>query len=491
MRNSSSSAAPPTRLNYVGGTWRAAADGALFPNENPARKGETLGFFPRSTAADADAAVRTAHEAFKTWRRSPLDERQRLVRAFIRRLEAGKEELARIVSLENGKTIRESRAEVDTALAEGRFHVDQCATFGGSTMPRSSAGFLGWTEPCPVGVFALISPWNFPINIVNRKTLPALLTGNTVVFKPAEFTSWSADFLSRLFHDAGFPPGVFNCLHGQGRVAGMALVRHPLVRGISFTGSTAVGKIIQVEAGQRLCRTQLELGGKNAAIVMADADIDAALEAVMTAGFACAGQWCTSTSRVLLQKTIADEFTERLKARCEGLAVGDPLDEKTEMGPVAGPVQFQTITGFIDKAKQEGSRLITGDVCRGDLGERGYFIRPTLFDRVTPEMTIFREEVFGPVLSLSTFHALDEAMDMANAVEYGLSSAIFTRDLDAATRYVRDIESGLAHVNIHSGYKHPALPFGGWKNSGYGPPENGREGIEFFIDWKAVYVKSP
>ena len=326
---------------------------------------------------------------------------------------------------------------------------------------------------------------------MNRKTLPALLTGNTVVFKPAEFTAWSAAFLSQLFHEAGFPPGVYNCVQGQGRVVGMALVRHPLVRGISFTGSTEVGKIIQGVAGPRLCRTQLELGGKNAAIVMPDADLDAAATAVMTAGFACAGQWCTSTSRVLMHRDIADDFTARLQARCEAVAVGDPLDAATGMGPVAGPIQFNTVTGYIGKAKQEGARLVTGDVCTGELGQRGYFIRPTLFDRVTPDMTLFKEEVFGPVLALIPFDTLEQALELANSVEYGLSSALFTRDLRAAQQYIREIDAGLAHVNIHSGYKHPTLPFGGWKNSGYGPPENGRPGIEFFIDWKAVYLQSP
>jgi aldehyde dehydrogenase (NAD+) len=475
--------------NLINGAWTAPASGETFPDENPARRGELLGHFPRSSEADADEAVRAAHRAFAAWRRTPLAERQARARTYLTLLEHRRDALARIVSLENGKTLKEAQAELDTALAEGRFHLEQSATFAGATLPPAQGGLLGWAEPHPLGVFAIISPWNFPINVMNRKTLPALLTGNTVVFKPAEFTAWSAAFLSQLFHEAGFPPGVYNCVQGQGRVVGMALVRHPLVRGISFTGSTEVGKVIQGEAGPRLCRTQLELGGKNAAIVMPDADLDATATAIMTAGFACAGQWCTSTSRVLMHRDIAAELTERLKARCEALVVGDPLDAATDMGPVAGPVQYKTVSGYIEKAKQEGARLVTGDVCGGELGARGYFIRPTLFERVTPEMTLFKEEVFGPVLALTTFSHLDEALEMANAVEYGLSSALFTRDLNAAGRYIQEIDAGLAHVNVHSGYKHPALPFGGWKNSGYGPPENGRPGIEFFIDWKAVYLR--
>lgn len=477
-------------LNLINGEWRTASGITTCENENPARRGEVLGRIRHSTEEDADCAVQAAHTAFLEWKHVPLTLRQQLVANYLSLMEAHREELARIISLENGKTLLESGTEIDSALAEGRFHLSQSANFGGSALPPGQAGLIGWSEPCPLGVFTIISPWNFPINVMNRKTLPALLTGNTVVFKPAEFTSWSATFLGGLFLDAGFPPGVYNCLCGQGRVVGMALVKHPLVRGISFTGSTAVGKIIQAEAGPRLCRTQLELGGKNAMIVMADADLDAAVDAAMTAGFSCSGQWCTSTSRILVQRQVATEFTRRLKIRCEAEVVGDPLEEATTMGPVAGPVQYDTVTGYIEKALNEGGRMVTGGVCEGELGERGYFIRPTVFEGITPDMTLFREEVFGPVLALTEFETLDEALQLANAVEYGLSSAIFTSDIGVATRYIDEIDAGLAHVNIHSGFKHPALPFGGWKDSGFGPPENGRPGLEFFIDWKAVYIKS-
>jgi len=342
----------------------------------------------------------------------------------------------------------------------------------------------------PIGVVGIISPWNYPMNVMCRKTLPALLTGNTVVFKPATFTPWSAIFMTQLFEEAGFPAGVFNCITGLGSAVGNALVDDPRVRAISFTGSTAIGKKIQERVAKNLTRTQLELGGKNALIVMNDADLNAAVDAAMTAGFACAGQWCTSTSRVLLQKEIHDKFLDLLGTRCEKMVVGDPLDEKTNMGPVAGPDQFKSISKAIDQAKSEGSRLLTGGVATGELGERGYFIRPTVFADVSPDMTAFREEIFGPVLAITKFDTFDQALQLANDSIYALSSSIYTKDIDSAHKYIDGIEAGLAHVNVHSGLKLPALPFGGWKESGFGLPENSQTGLEFFVDRKAVYIKS-
>ena len=322
-----------------------------------------------------------------------------------------------------------------------------------------------------------------------RKALPALLTGNTVVFKPATFTPWSAVFMAKLFEEAGFAPGVFNCVTGLGSAVGNALVDDPRVRAISFTGSTEVGKRIHQQAAQNLTRTQLELGGKNALIIMADADLTAALEAALTAGFACAGQWCTSTSRILVQKRVHNRFLDMLASRCEQMVVGDPMDDGTSMGPVAGPDQFRNISKAIDQAKTDGARMVTGGVVSGKLGEEGYFIRPTVFADVHPGMSVFRDEIFGPVLALSTFDSLEEALRLANDSCYALSSGIFTKDLETAQKYIAEIEAGLAHVNTHTGFKHPALPFGGWKESGFGLPENSQSGLEFFVNRKAVYIK--
>jgi acyl-CoA reductase-like NAD-dependent aldehyde dehydrogenase len=472
--------------NFIGGTWHAADAAPSFPDENPSARGSVVAHFQASTRADVEAAVAHAARALPDWKAARVAERQQLGARLLALLDEKREELARIVSLENGKTIREARAEVASALVEGAHHVHQISSFGGQALPVGAGPYAGWVRYEPVGVVGIISPWNFPMNVMCRKALPALLTGNTVVFKPASYTPWSGVFMAQLFAAAGFPAGTFNCVTGSGSAIGHALIDAPQVRAISFTGSTAVGREIQARAARTLTRTQLELGGKNALIVMDDADLDAAVDAAVVAGFACAGQWCTSTSRLLVQRGCHDRFLDAIVARCEAMRVGDPADESTDMGPVAGQTQFESVTASIEGALRDGARRLTGGV--GD--EAGYYVRPTVLAGVTPGMGIFDTEVFGPVLTATPFDELDEALAMANQSPYALSSSIFTRDLAAAMRYVDGIEAGLAHVNIHTGFKDPGLPFGGWKDSGYGPPENGRSGLEFFVEQKAVYVKS-
>jgi aldehyde dehydrogenase (NAD+) len=475
--------------NYIGGKWTSTSEGTTFEDENPAQRGSVLARFQSSSPQDITRAVDAAADGFQRWRRIPIEERQQLGVSLINLLREEQEELAVIVSKENGKTLREARAEVQSALVEGWHHVCQASTFCGHTLPVGTSLQLGWVQYHPLGVVGIISPWNFPVNVMCRKALPALMTGNTVVFKPATFTPWSAVFTAHMFEEAGFGPGVFNCVTGLGSAVGNALVDDPRVRAISFTGSTDVGKRIHQRAAKNLSRTQLELGGKNALIVMEDADLAAALEAAVTAGFACAGQWCTATSRIFVQRKVYARFLELLAARCEQMVLGDPLDDRTSMGPVAGPEQFKSISRAIDQAKTEGARMVTGGVATGTLGDTGYFIRPTLFADVSAEMSVFRDEIFGPVIALSAFDLLEDALRLANDSCYGLSSGIFTRDVATAQKYIGEIEAGLAHVNIHTGFKHPGLPFGGWKESGFGLPENSRSGLEFFLNRKAVYIQ--
>ena len=293
--------------------------------------------------------------------------------------------------------------------------------------------------------------------------------------------------MATLFERAGLPAGVFNCVTGLGSSIGNRIVEDPRVRAISFTGSTAVGKKIQGQAAANLTRTQLELGGKNALIVMADADLDATLDAAVTAGFSNAGQWCTSTSRILLQRAIARTFLDTLVARCEKMNVGDGLLDSTHMGPVAGAQQYEDIRDAICRAQSDGAQMIAG----GETGvsQDGYFVRPTVFTGVRYDMELFREEIFGPVLAISEFESLDEALKAANDSIYGLSSAIYTNDIRAARRYIDGIEAGLAHVNVHTGYKEPSMPFGGVKQSGAGLPENSESGLEAFVNRKAVYLR--
>jgi acyl-CoA reductase-like NAD-dependent aldehyde dehydrogenase len=475
-----------TYKNYVNGKWKGSGDGATFEDENPALRGSNIGLFPSSTPDDVREALDAADTAYRSWKRTPLADRQNYIAEFLRLLKENRDELARIVTLENGKTIKESRAEVDSALVEGSYHLNQVASFAGHSGPGSFRDISTWVQYQPLGIAGIISPWNFPMNVMNRKALPALLTGNTVVFKPASFTPWSGVFMAQLLDKAGLPAGVFNCVTGLGSRIGNVIVEDPRVRAISFTGSTEVGKKIQIKCSANLTRTQLELGGKNALIVMDDASLNDAVAAAATAGFSNGGQWCTSTSRILLQKGIAKQFLEALTARADKMNVGDGLLETTDMGPVAGPEQFRDISKAIEQAKADGCTMVAGAQAADP---NGYFIRPTVFTNVKTGMSIFKDEIFGPVIAVCEFSTLEEGIELANNSIYGLSSAIFTTNLANAKKYVDGIEAGLAHVNIHTGYKEPSMPFGGVKQSGAGLPENSQTGLEFFVDQKAVYVK--
>src|SRR6476646_1919503 len=349
-----------TYKNFVNGKWKASRNSATFENENPAVRGSNIAFFQSSTPEDVREAIDVADNAYRTWKRTPVSERQQYIAEFLRLLKENREELARIVTLENGKTIRESRAEVDSALVEGSYHLNQVSAFYGHIGPGAFRDIQTWVQYEPLGVGGVISTWNFPMNVMSRKTLPALLTGNTVVFKPATFTPWSGVFMTHLFERAGLPAGVFNLVMGLGSSIGHVIVDDPRVRAITFTGSTEVGKKIQVRGSANLTRMQLELGGKNALIVMDDADINEAVTAAITAAFSNAGQWCTSTSRVLLHRGIAKQFLDALTARCEKMSVGDGISESIDMGPVAGPQQFEDITKAIRQAQADGARMVAG-----------------------------------------------------------------------------------------------------------------------------------
>jgi aldehyde dehydrogenase (NAD+) len=339
----------------------------------------------------------------------------------------------------------------------------------------------------PVGI---ITPWNFPFNVPGRKCTPALMAGNTVVLKPASLTPRTGLLFAEILAESGLPDGVINCVTGGGSRVGNAIVEDARIRAISFTGSTAVGRLIQSAAATRLIPTQLELGGKNPAIVMPDADLDLAVAEILKGAFACSGQWCTSTSRVIVLEEIAEALTDRLVSAIDGLTVGDGFDDNSLMGPVCGSKQKSDILGYVERGRAEGARLRTGGTpLSGVQYDAGCYVAPTLFDQVTPEMMIARQEIFGPVLVVIAVRSFDEAVSVANDVAYGLSSSIFTRDLEAALTYMERSEVGLAHVNLMSALKEPQLPFGGVKDSGAGPPEAGSAGIEFFTEHKVCYVR--
>lgn len=476
--------------NLIGANWQPAENKQTFPQNNPAGLSEVTGVFAASTADDARAAITAAEAAFPQWRALSPQARKAYLDKALHETQARRDEIAESITRENGKTLREAQGEVDSAIKEMDYQIAEGLRLCGQTVPVEVAGTLAYSTRVPLGPVGVITPWNFPFNVLGRKCIPALMAGNTVVLKPASLTPRTGLLFAEVLANAGLPPGVINCVTGGGARVGNAIVEDPRIKAISFTGSTAVGKSIQARAAQNLTPTQLELGGKNPAIVMPDADLDSAVAEIIKAAFTCSGQWCTSTSRVIVLEEIAEELTERLVDAIGNLAVGDGFDDSSAMGPVCGATQKSDILSYIEQGRGEGARLrVGGKALTGEDYQDGCFIEPTLFDRVTPEMTIAREEIFGPVLVVITVQSFDEAVTIANDIAYGLSSSIFTRDLGAALTFMERTEVGLAHVNLMSALKEPQLPFGGVKESGAGLPEGGSVGIEFFTEHKVCYVR--
>ena len=476
--------------NYIRGQWVDAAAGGRGRCTNPANQDDVLAEMPESQVADVDAAMSAAADAYRDWSRLPMPKRAIWLSDFMNRFRTRENEFARTITAENGKTLRESRTEFQAAVKEADYQLSQARRFGGEIKVSEAPGVACYLLRQPLGVATLITPWNFPLNVACRKLLPALLAGNCCVLKPSELTPMSVALLFSLLDECGLPAGVANLIYGRGSVIGDALTTHEVVRAISFTGSTVVGRGIAEKVGGRDVALQLEMGGKNPLVVLADADLSLAIEAAVVGGFSCSGQWCTSTSRVIVEAPIYDAFVEKLTAAAQAIHVGNGEDEATRMGPVCGRKQFEGIRNFIEIGKREGARLCTGgcDLSTGKLAG-GYYIAPTVFADVTCEMTIAREEIFGPVISVMKAQDFDDALRIANATCYGLASSIYTNDLARAHRFIAESEVGLTHVNMPTAYKEPQLEFGGVRESGRGLPEAGECGIEFFTRHKAVYVK--
>jgi alpha-ketoglutaric semialdehyde dehydrogenase len=476
--------------NFIGGEWRPAASGRRFEQRNPAFLHDVTGTFADSSAADVDAAIAAAQAAFPVWRAmSPLKRKTHLDRALDAMI-ARRDDIAALLTRENGKALREARGEVDSAIKEMDYQIAEGVRLCGQTVPVEVEGTLAYSTREPLGPVALVTPWNFPFNVPCRKATPALMGGNTVVLKPASLTPRTGLLFTELLASSGLPPGVVNCVTGGGGSVGAALVGDARIKAISFTGSTPVGKSIQLAAARNLTPAQLEMGGKNPAIVLPDADLDLAVAEIVKAAFACSGQWCTSTSRVSVLEQTAAELTQRLVAAAKGIAVRDGANEDCGMGPVCGAKQKADILEHIAKGRAEGARLLAGGgALAGEDYDHGCFVAPTVFDRVTPDMAIAREEIFGPVLVIMTVRSFEEAVDVANGVAYGLASSIFTNDLKRALTYLERAEVGLAHVNLMSALKEPQLAFGGVKESGAGLPEAGSSGLQFFTHHKVCYVK--
>jgi len=439
-----------------------------------------------STAQEVDAAVEAAHKAFPGWRDTPAPVRARILYKWNALLEQHADEIAAILAWEEGKTWGEARGEVMKAANIIEFMAGEGRRIGGSTLPSELPRTFVYTVKQPLGPVAIITPWNFPIAIPCWKMAPALIAGNTIVFKPATLTPWTAQRTIELLEEAGLPPGVVNLIYGSGSAVGDQLVRHKAIRAVSFTGSNEVGTHVYTEGAKRLLKVQCELGGKNPLVVLEDADLELAAVATSQGAFGSTGQRCTATSRAIVIDSVADKFVELLAALAQKVVVGDPLAEGVTMGPSVDPGQFKTVLGYLDVARGEGAKLVTGGKRTGE--DHGLFVEPTIYDGVRHTMRIAKEEIFGPVLSVIRVKDFDEAVHVANDVDFGLSSSLYTNDVNRMYRFVDLIETGIVHVNSPTVGGEAQAPFGGMKGTGVGTREQGAVAIDFYTELKTVYA---
>lgn len=475
--------------NYIGGKWVESQSGETFESRNPARTGEVIGIFQRSNKADVVAAMDAAQAAFPSWRRVPAPLRADIILRVGLLLEEHKEELARLETCEMGKVLDEGRGDVQEGIDMAKYIAGEGRRLFGETVPSELRDKFAMSVRMPIGVCGLITPWNFPIAIPTWKLFPALLCGNTVVFKPAEDTPACATRLVELFEEAGLPGGVLNMVTGYGPEAGAPIVEDERVRMISFTGSSVVGREIGSKAGHGLKKLMLELGGKNGMIVMPDADLDLALEGALWGAFGTTGQRCTATSRIIVHREVQEAFTERLVTMARGLRIGFGLDPDVDMGPLINEQQLQTVEKYVEIGKQEGARLLLGGKrLTGGEFDQGYFYAPTIFTDVNFRMRIAQEEIFGPVVAIMPVSSYEEAVMVANSTPYGLSSSIYTRDVNRAFQAVQDLDCGITYVNAPTIGAEIQLPFGGTKNTGNGHREAGTNAVKEFTEVKAVYI---
>jgi aldehyde dehydrogenase (NAD+) len=477
-----------TYKNLTGGEWLPAKSGKTFQNVNPADHSDIVGEFPASGPEDVDLAVAAAKKAYATWRLVPAPKRAEILFRAGSLLAQNKEKFAQDMTREMGKVLAETRGDVQEAIDEAFYVAGEGRRLFGKTTPSELQNKFAMSVRMPLGVVGMITPWNFPMAIPSWKLFPALVAGNTCVIKPATDTPLSVYNLVNTLVNAGVPAGVINIVCGGGGSVGNALVEHKDVRAISFTGSSEVGSHVAQRAAATFKPVSLEMGGKNAQIVLDDANLDLALDGALWGAFGTTGQRCTATSRLLLQKGIARQFIEKLVARAEMLKVGNGLDESVEVGPQVNASQIETSNEYVDIALAEGAKLLLGGgaLVDGDYAN-GTFFAPTIFGGVTPNMRIAREEVFGPVLSILEFDTFEQAIEIANSIDYGLSTSLYTRDVNRAFAAMRDLEAGITYINAPTIGAEVHLPFGGVKHTGNGHRE-GSEALDFFTTWKAVYV---
>jgi aldehyde dehydrogenase (NAD+) len=481
--------APRIFKNFINGEWVESRSGKAYENRNPADTDELIGMFVSSIDEDVDIAVDAAKEAYKTWRLVPAPKRAEILFRAAELLLQRKEEFSKDMTREMGKILAETRGDVQEAIDMTYYMAGEGRRLFGQTTPSELPNKFAMSVRQSIGVCGMITPWNFPMAIPSWKMMPALISGNTVVLKPAEDTPLSSYHLVQVLTEAGVPRGVVNLVSGDGPNAGAPLSQHKEVPVVSFTGSTAVGRIIAQACAPDFKHCSLEMGGKNIIIVMEDANLDLALDGAVWGGFGTTGQRCTAASRVAVHKDVYKEFVDRFVDRVKSLKVGNGLDVSTDMGPCINEQQLKTVMSYVEIGKNEGAKLLTGGN-RLDTGAyaKGWFHAPTVFGDCAPTMRIAQEEIFGPVVSVIPIESLEQAVNVANGVPYGLSASIYTRNVNRAFQAARDLYTGIVYVNAPTIGAETHLPFGGTKQTGNGHREAAIAAIDFFTEWKTIYI---
>ena len=485
---SSEPAEPPTFRHFIAGEWCDSTSGATFESHNPADTRDVIGRFQQGTPADVAMAIRAAADAGAMWRRTPAPKRGEILYRFGALMAEHKERLSRAMTREMGKVIAEARGDVQEGIDIAFLMAGEGRRMFGDTVPSELPDKWAMSIRQPIGVAGIITPWNFPIAIPCWKMMPALVAGNTVVFKPASDTPHCATLLVELMAEAGFPAGSVNLVTGAGGEGGDAIVDNPDVGVISFTGSSDTGRHIATRAGRKLKRLSLELGGKNAIVVMSDADLDLATDGILWSAFGTTGQRCTAASRVVVERAAVEPLMQRLERRARTLRLGSGLDESIDVGPLINAGAVDKVAGYIEVGRREGELVLGGEPARDGELANGHFFSPTIFRDVMPMDRIAQEEIFGPVLSVIPVDDYPAAVTAVNQTRYGLSSSIFTTDANTAFRAMRDFETGIVYINAGTTGAETHLPFGGWKETGNGHREAGHAALDTFTEWKAIYV---
>jgi aldehyde dehydrogenase (NAD+) len=480
----------PVYRNYINGEWRDSENGKTQHSINPANKNEIVGIIPDSSKQDLEDAVAAAKAAKLAWRKLAGVQRGNFLFKVADIMESRTNEIGEAMTMEMGKTLPEAKGETARGVAILRYYAGEGMRKIGDVIPSSDADAFLYTTRSPIGTVGVISPWNFPVAIPIWKIAPALIYGNAVVWKPATETAVTAAKIMQCFHDAALPSGVLNMIVGSGSVIGQGIAEHADINGITFTGSNAVGKAVGQAALARGAKYQLEMGGKNPIIIAADADLDLAVEATISGGLRSTGQKCTATSRVIVEKDVYEEFKSKLLGKVAELKVGNGLDSATWLGPCANEKQMDTVLSYINKGVEEGAVLLYGGTrsADGDLAD-GFYVTPAIFDKVTSRMSIAQEEIFGPVLTLIEVNDMQEAIELANDTDYGLSASIYTRNIGNAMQFVQEMEAGLVRVNAETAGVELQAPFGGMKQSSSHSREQGQAAIEFYTSIKTVFIK--